>query len=242
MSFDRGARARTAIAEARAVHGDDWEAHCPWRLLRTYALPDGAAAESTDTVCVYVVNRGTGSGSPLYTDSVRVNYLLRELPTASYPEGRIHDHSGYSERPDDIFSPQLGVPATLLVSNRQTSRYLLFDTGGGLVGWMNVGSGEVRSPFAELKRRPQENAPFDYKGFVASRGLAMHAFDGVHLISPEIFGLMAQWPERFSIIDFYLSVCDTHKIAAYMQPGLQMVDVGKPDSLHEAESRFFPCL
>ena len=135
-----------------------------------------------------------------------------------------------------------GALATLLVSDRQTSRYLLFDTGGRLVGWMNVGSGEVRSPFAELKRRPQENAPFDYKEFVASHGLAMHAFNGVHLISPEIFGLMAQWPERFSIIDFYLSVCDTHKIAAYLQPGLQMVDVGKPDSLHEAESRFFPCL
>ena len=114
---DTLAKARTAIAEARTAYGDAWEEHCPWRLLRTYTLPDGAAAMSTDTICVYVVASGTGSGSPLYTDSVRVNYLLRELPTASYPEGRMHDHSGYSERPEDIFSPQLGVPATLRVSN-----------------------------------------------------------------------------------------------------------------------------
>lgn len=130
--------------------------------------------------------------------------------------------------------------ATLLVSDRKTGRYLLFDAGGSLVAWMNVKSGEVRSPFAGLRRPPQENTAFDYEDFVASHGLAMHAFDGVHLISQEIFGLMAQWPERFSIIDFYLSVCDTHRIAAYMQPGLQIVDVGKPESLMEAESRFFP--
>ena len=114
---DTLSKARTAIAEARTAYGDAWEEHCPWRLMRTYTLPDGAAAMSTDTICVYIVNRGTGSGSPLYTDSVRVNYLLRELPTASYPEGRMHDHSGYSERPEDIFSPQLGVPTTLRVSN-----------------------------------------------------------------------------------------------------------------------------
>lgn len=114
---DTLARVRTIVAEAQATYGDQWEEHCRWRLFRTYTLPEGAAAESTDTICVEIVEKGEGSGPPLYTDSVRVNYQLRELPTASYPEGRVQDHSGYSERTEEIFSAELGIPATLRVSN-----------------------------------------------------------------------------------------------------------------------------
>lgn len=83
---DTLAKARTAIAEAKAAHGDAWEAHCPWRLLRTYALPDGAAAGSTDTVCVYVVASGTGSGSPLYTDSCASTICCASCPPPATPK------------------------------------------------------------------------------------------------------------------------------------------------------------
>ena len=38
--------------------------------------------------------------------------------------------------------------ATLLVSRRQTSRYLLFDNGMHMAGWTNVSTGEIRSPYA----------------------------------------------------------------------------------------------
>ena len=47
--------------------------------------------------------------------------------------------------------------ATLLVSERETSRYLLFDDDMRLVGWTNTTTGEVRSPyqnFAELRPHP----------------------------------------------------------------------------------------
>ena len=36
--------------------------------------------------------------------------------------------------------------ATLLVSERETARYFLFDRDNNLVGWMNKLSGEVKSP------------------------------------------------------------------------------------------------
>lgn len=128
--------------------------------------------------------------------------------------------------------------ATLLVSGRQTQRYLLFNSEGHLVGWMNIKSGEVRSPFAWLGRTPDTDVEscnsFDYKAYIAQRGLKMYAFDGVHIISPEIFRLMADKPERFSIIDFYLSYCDRWIITPYLQPGLKVVDVGKIGSLQRA--------
>ena len=37
--------------------------------------------------------------------------------------------------------------STLLVSERETSRYLLFDDAMRLVGWTNVTTGEVKSPY-----------------------------------------------------------------------------------------------
>ena len=40
--------------------------------------------------------------------------------------------------------------ATLLVSERKTQRYLLFNEEMRLVGWTNIGTGEVRSPYKDL--------------------------------------------------------------------------------------------
>ena len=113
--------AKQAISQAKAQYGDEWEKHCKWRLFRTYCLPEEAPAKATDTVCVEILTAGTGSGMPLYTDSVRVNYLGRLISTdLEQPLGTIvkaFDHSGYSSDPDDVFDPNFAVPATFLVSN-----------------------------------------------------------------------------------------------------------------------------
>lgn len=113
--------AKQAIAQAKAQYGDEWEKHCKWRLFRTYCLPEEAPAKATDTVCVEILTVGTGSGMPLYTDSVRVNYLGRLISTdLEQPLGTIgkaFDHSGYSSDPDDVFDSNFAVPATFLVSN-----------------------------------------------------------------------------------------------------------------------------
>lgn len=123
--------------------------------------------------------------------------------------------------------------ATLLVSERETSRYFLFDSDNNLVGWMNKLSGEVKSPFGELRREPSDN--FDHEGFLKQYALRKLAFAGVHIISPAVFGLMENMPERFPIVDFYLSVADKYIIKGYVQKDLEMVDVGKLDSLDKAQ-------
>lgn len=109
--------------------------------------------------------------------------------------------------------------ATLLVSPRETQRYLLFNNEMRLVGWTNIKTGEVRSPDPNL----QPNR---------CRKLA---FAGIHQMSTKLLSLMDEWPEKFSIIDFYLSICHDHPIYGYVQPNLRLMDVGKLDTLSEAE-------
>ncbi len=128
--------------------------------------------------------------------------------------------------------------ATLLVSERETSRYFLFDNSNNLVGWMNKLSGEVKSPFAELRRGASEN--FDWEKFLSDNSLKKYAFAGTHIISPEVFRLMESWPEKFPIVDFYLQMADKYIIKGYVKNDLKMVDVGKLNSLEEAE-KFLLC-
>ena len=94
-----------------------------------------------------------------------------------------------------------------------------------------------KSPYTHLRREPDAAAatPFDWQAFLQEHNLKKYAFDGAHIISPQIFGLMEGKPEKFSIIDFYLGICHKHNIRYHIQPNLEMIDVGKLDSLQKAE-------
>ena len=114
-----------------------------------------------------------------------------------------------------------GAEATLLVSERQTKRYLLFDDKYRLMGWTNKETGEVKSPHDWVKDELQS--------------LQMLAFSGIHVFSPALFPMMDQWPDRFPIIDFYLNACATHPLSGCVADNLRMIDVGKLNSLQQAE-------
>ena len=111
--------------------------------------------------------------------------------------------------------------ATVVVSERKTQRYLLFDDDGRLKGWTNIATGEVRSPFPDID-------PDRYRKL---------AFAGIHLISPAIFDVFEKYGmgDRFSIMDFYLKACADYPIYAAVPPGFRLVDVGKFDQLPDAE-------
>lgn len=101
--------------------------------------------------------------------------------------------------------------SVLVVSERQTKRYLQFDDDLRLIGWKNVETGQVKGR--------------------EGRSLA---FSGIHVFSPSLFPLMASWPDRFPIMDFYLQVCADHLIRGYEATNLRLMDVGKLDTLDEA--------
>lgn len=112
--------------------------------------------------------------------------------------------------------------ATLLVSERQTSRYLLFDDSMHLCGWMDIRTGEVRSP---------------YPGLDPSRCRRL-AFSGIHNLSPRIFEAFSEMavPARFPIMDFYLKACARYPIVGVQAQDLRLMDVGKADTLAQAEA------
>ena len=125
-----------------------------------------------------------------------------------------------ADAPDALVGAAADVPdALLLVSQRKTQRYLLFDDTMRLVGWTNIATGEVKSPYPDLD----------------PKACRMYAFAGIHALSPRMIPLMNQFPDRFSIIDFYLQTCATHRIEGFANDDLQLMDIGKLDTLAQAE-------
>lgn len=116
--------------------------------------------------------------------------------------------------------------AVLLVSRRQTKRYILFDNAMRLMGWKNIETGEVKSPYEYVRRTGLSQH---------GEELNMFAFSGIHSFSPRLFPLMERFPDKFSIIDFYLSICHRANIVGLVKDDLKILDVGKIDSLDAAE-------
>ncbi|MCF0202711.1 MAG: phosphotransferase [Bacteroidaceae bacterium] len=113
-------------------------------------------------------------------------------------------------------SEQTDSSATLLVSSRETTRYLVFDDDGNLTGWKNVKTGETKGSVPVNARK--------------------YAFSGIHVVKQEIFPLLQQYSltisdDRFSIIDFYLWACSRTNIRCFIQNDLQLTDVGKIQTL-----------
>lgn len=120
----------------------------------------------------------------------------------------------------------------LVVSERKTQRYLCFDKRDSLCGWTNIATGELKGK--------------------DGRHLA---FSGLQILNGEALRLLRQIQEdKFSLIDFYLHLCEqnhqsaitnyqspiTHHqspiiLKAYVPLDYRMMDVGKIDQIEEAE-------
>ncbi|MBN9379394.1 MAG: nucleotidyltransferase family protein [Chitinophagaceae bacterium] len=110
--------------------------------------------------------------------------------------------------------------ATLAVTDRETSRYFLFDGDSRLRGWRNVRTGQER-----------------WAGTSSGMALAEKAFSGVHVIDPALFPLMKK-DGKLSIVDVYLDVAAEHPVRGFDHSGSRLIDVGKPESVEQAEKLF----
>jgi len=84
----------------------DWKTYKSWKYGDNYSTTD-----VNKSILVRVLTEGTGSGCPLYSDSVRIHYQIRLLPSKSYPAGYIVDQSYYG-----TYSPETSIPASFAVS------------------------------------------------------------------------------------------------------------------------------
>lgn len=122
--------------------------------------------------------------------------------------------------------------ATLLVSRRETTRFLLFHPETmRLVGWHNTNTGDYHLA----------------DDTIALEDCTRYGFSGIHILSDKVLALMeeyAKWRNlpvedpagvKFSIMNFYLWAALKHPIYGVVAEDLHFLDVGKLDALAPAE-------
>lgn len=69
--------------------------------------------DNSEYVYCHVEAEGTGTESPFFTDSIKVNYRGRLIPSDSYPEGRVFDQTYKTS----VLDPSINVPACLYMGS-----------------------------------------------------------------------------------------------------------------------------
>lgn len=122
---------------------------------------------------------------------------------------------------DDLiqFHYQFQPLVTLAVSDRNSSRKLLFEPNYNLElkGWKNSNTNESI--------------------ITSSKDLVELAFSGIHIINPRIFEMMPN-SGKFSIMQTYMELMKSERILGFDHSGGILIDVGKPESVLEAEKYF----
>jgi NDP-sugar pyrophosphorylase family protein len=116
------------------------------------------------------------------------------------------------------FHQQESATISLAVSERSTTRFLLFNEYNRLCGWRNT-------------------APPNERIVVQADTYLQKGYSGLALFEPSVFDAITQ-TGKFSLIDVYLSMAPQHKIAGYDHTENNVIDVGKPESVAIAESMF----
>lgn len=108
---------------------------------------------------------------------------------------------------------------TLLVSRRKSSRGLLVEADGRLAGWENRLTGETRQAAARTGERTESLA-----------------FSGIYVVGPGAIADMRRlYGNRpFPLMDYLLHPDCRARVRCVVQPGLRLLDIGKPDALAKA--------
>ena len=131
-----------------------------------------------------------------------------------------------------ISNTQNDADSILVVSKRATARYFVFDNDMRLVGWINIKTKEIRSPYPEVHAELSSIQP----DMLETTNYKLRAFAGIHYLKNNLLSYMDSWPSKFSITDFYISMCNDLLFKGFEPDNLQISDVGKIDSIDQAES------
>lgn len=163
---------------------------------------------------------GLRKAAPLLTAGGNTHFLIHNVDILS----NVDLAAMWTAQPD--------ADALLLVSSRETARYLVFDERMLLCGWVNIQTGEVRTQ-DELLRSHLSQLEV---GQLEVGGYRLRAFAGIHIMQTSMLERFDSYPEKCSIIDFYLGECGHCTIMGYEQEGLRLLDVGKLTTLQDAEA------
>lgn len=121
----------------------------------------------------------------------------------------------HKERGDDV---------TLLTSGRDSSRKLLFGEKDDLKGWHNLTTGEFRPAETGSLERVEENA-----------------FSGIYIVSENGLDALCRFGQErgmdvFPVMDFFLTSIGKLKIRRHYSADLDLIDIGKPETLKRASA------
>lgn len=119
----------------------------------------------------------------------------------------------HNKRMDDV---------TLLTSGRDSSRKLLFGEDDDLRGWHNLSTGEFRPVGSGSLEKVEENA-----------------FSGIYVVGENGLDALCRFGEErdcevFPVMDFFLASINKLKIRRYYSADLDLIDIGKPETLKKA--------
>jgi NDP-sugar pyrophosphorylase family protein len=115
--------------------------------------------------------------------------------------------------------------ATLAVTNRVSSRNLLFTTKGNLIGWRNNTTREEKWAGLSINEQP------------AGIHFIAKAFSGIQILHSSFYNTINR-SGKFSLIDAYLQVAAKGTIGYYDHSDSILLDVGKPENIEKSESLF----
>lgn len=109
--------------------------------------------------------------------------------------------------------------STLLVSDRVSTRKLIFDDSMNLKGWHHL---------TECRYLPED--------FLQSDSYEEYSFSGIHVVGKKAIDEMNEIEHdgKFSIIDYLLSPQRRCVVKGYFQRDLRVLDIGKPATLSQA--------
>jgi len=110
--------------------------------------------------------------------------------------------------------------ATLAVTNRTTSRHLLFNPSGSLTGWKNNTTQEEK-----------------WANPIPANEIVAKAFSGIQMIHASFFKAL-RLQGKFSLIDAYLQIAVNDTIGFYDHSDSILLDVGKPENIEKAATLF----
>ena len=104
------------------------------------------------------------------------------------------------------------------VTNRKSSRQLLFDQFSRLCGWRNTDLGKEKLVLPVITLHPM-------------------AYSCISIFQQQVFE-MSKLTGKFSLIDLFLELGEGNIIVGYDHTGDKFIDVGKVESVKEAERMF----
>lgn len=118
-----------------------------------------------------------------------------------------------------------GNDITLLTSGRESSRKLIFDRAGNLMGWKNCATGETKCRAGYGEQQLAEGVE--------------HAFSGIYVIGERGMESIKKYGHlhdvrKFPIMEYFLTGTEGLKVSEYYMDELHLIDIGKPETLRAA--------